>query len=499
MNPSGDFLWVVFLVAAAVVQFSGRGNLWIVLALIGFGLQGFVFTLDMWGVFGYGLPGEMYDFLMLLPLISSALLVIGILVLTRGSLPAARIPAATARGDELNLSTLFTPRNETNSFSRADRLRDEACTRLVAKAGEAGWETIEQRSQAYSPNVWFRIDYSLPSPSTDLSLAAYVTVEIERFDFHRFEHTYRLAVQVGSRKTRIDGLIALDNDTIERIHEHIRDPGKKLKLRNRVRRLPWELWRPANKIKRLRPDWMNIGMPALAIALLAIPFVGPVLTVGVFVWLHLRSRKQQTYVLTSGKPIKDPRTLQWMDSWQASITGLGSLATKVRDGLLSRLRDNAPEDALIEVEKIGYWGTDRWVERDQLVITNRRAIGFVHIVSYGDTLYVAWECHLNSASWVEKKLATGVDRVSGLNVVANGVVAGWHRLNEYDLSDSNFLAEWMHEAVKREVKLRMAEHKIDQEIDFTVQRESRKEALGNPEANDETRRKSRKNVFKRLA
>jgi hypothetical protein len=32
----------------------------------------------------------------------------------------------------------------------------------------------------------------------------------------------------------------------------------------------------------------------------------------------------------------------------------------------------------------------------------------------------------------------------------------------------------MHETLEQEVKLRMAEHRIDQETDFTVQRESRK-------------------------
>ncbi len=54
------------------------------------------------------------------------------------------------------------------------------------------------------------------------------------------------------------------------------------------------------------------------------------------------------------------------------------------------------------------------------------------------------------------------------------------------------------EAVKREVKLRMAEHKIDQEIDFTVQRESRKEALGSSRASEISREKSKTSRFKRL-
>jgi hypothetical protein len=92
-----------------------------------------------------------------------------------------------------------------------------------------------------------------------------------------------------------------------------------------------------------------------------------------------------------------------------------------------------------------------------------------------------------------------VERASGVNVVANRVVAGSHRLNEYDVSDSNFLAEWTHEAVKSEVKLRMAEHKIDQEIDFTVQRESRKDALAASAQTPPSAQKPSTERFRRLA
>ena len=91
-----------------------------------------------------------------------------------------------------------------------------------------------------------------------------------------------------------------------------------------------------------------------------------------------------------------------------------------------------------------------------------------------------------------------MDRKSGENVVAKRVVAGFHQLNEYDISDSNFLTEWLHEIVSREIKLNMAEHKIDQEIDFTIQRESRKDALNKP-GDRETNVKKKVNRFKRLA
>ena len=144
-------------------------------------------------------------------------------------------------------------------------------------------------------------------------------------------------------------------------------------------------------------------------------------------------------------------------------------------------------------------GTDSWVERDQVVVAHRRAIGFVHIEAYGDALFVAWESHLNSASWVEEKLSAGVDKESGLDVVANRVVAGRHQINEYDVSDSNFLSEWIHEAVKQELQLRMAEQKIDQEIDFTVQRESRTAAIISTDGSKQTKKKEKTSRFKRVA
>ena len=398
----------------------------------------------------------------------------------------------------VNLATLFTPRNESNTFSSAERLRDDACPRLVARAKSAGWEVIEQRSQAHSPSVWFRLDYLLPSPTPDVSLCASVAVDIERFDFHRFEHTFTVIVQVGTGITKIRGLIALDDKAVGRIHEHIAVHGRKLRLRNCVRLQPWQLWRPLNTVQRLHRDWTNVILTIIAIVSLVIPFVGWFVTIGIVVALRVRKRRRRTYVLTSGKPMNDPRKLRWMDSWQVSIGQLGPQGSTVRDGIIRRLEGGGPEGATVGAERIGYWGTDSWVEREQIVVRHRRALGFVHVVEYGDVLYVAWEAHLNIASWNEETLATGIDRISKLPVVANRVVAGSFQLNEYDVSDSNFLAEWMHEAVKREVKLRMAEQKIDQEIDFTVQRESRKDALDTPNTTEPAKDRVKKR-FKRLA
>lgn len=395
------------------------------------------------------------------------------------------------------LATLFTPRNETNTFSTAQVLRDEACTRLVQKAKSTGFEIIEQRSQAHSPGVWFRVDYLVTGPNPELSLRMSVAVNIERFDFHRFEHTFTVTVDIGGRVKKVSGLISLDDSDIDSIHDYLINPNRKLRLRNRIRKWPWQLWLPRNKVQQIRRDWTSISLILLAIALVFVPF-GILMTISILFWLYLRAQQRRTYVLTSGRPHTDPRSLLWMDSWQTSIGGLGMLAPATKEGIMTRLRKNGPADASVAVERIGYWGTDRWVERDQIVIIHRRAIGYIHVVPYGGVLYVAWESHLNSASWVEQTLAQGIDRVSGLHVVANRVVAGSFRLNEYDLSDSNFLAEWLHEAVKDEVKLRMAEYQIDQEIDFTVQRESRKNALGASGQATPSDEISRTDRFKRL-
>lgn len=498
MNIANEIVWIGFFIAAYFVVVSKRGNLYLVFALMLFGLRSFLFSLVKWDLISYRDLEDFQEILPVLTVASIVLLVIGIFKIVRGSSLVSANSPIMQDTQGVKLETLFTPRNETNTYSRAEVLRDEACERMVERAKKEGLEVIVQRSQAHSPTVWFRLDFLISSPSPDLSLSASVAVDIERFDFHRFEHTFSITVQVGAKVKKIEGLIAFDDATIETIYQRILTPGKKLKLTNRLRQFPWQYWRPQNKVQRLRPDWLAIGLTALAFLLLWIPIVGVFIAAGVFIWLFLRARRRRTYVLTSGKPFTDPRSLRWMDSWQASILGLGGSASGVQEGIVKRLKSGGPQGASLKVEKIGYWGTDSWVERRQIVVNHRRAIGFLHIEPYGEVLYVAWECHLNSASWVEEKLAQGIDSNSGLDVVANRVVAGWHRLNEYDISDSNFLAEWIHEAVKREIKLRLAELKIDQEIDFTVQRESRTDAISASAETTTPGKKPKTGRFKRL-
>lgn len=492
---TGITISIICFVAAYFVGKSQFGNKFIVGALLVYGSGGLLAFMLMRTEFGYGMGGDLYQVISILPTAALVLLVIGVLVHFKGGAGASAAQMQAAKPTEL--TTLFTPRNDTNSFSRAEQIRDEVCEKLVKKAKARGLEVVAQRSQAHSPTVWFRIDYPLPAPRPDMSLSASVAVEVERFDFHRFEHTLTVTVQVGKKSRKIFGVIALDDASIDAIQAYVLNEVGRLRLQNRVRVWPWELWRPLNKVTRIRPDWTTSILAAVGFVFLQFqPIIGLLFMVFAVI-AFVVNLKKRTYVLTTGKPLTDPRSLLWMDSWQASIFGLGELAPVVYRGVMKRLADRGPQGVRVAVEKIGYWGTDSWVEREQIVLSHRRAMGFIHVVAYGDILYVAWECHLNTASWKEETLATGVDRESAEHVVANRVVASWHVPNEYDVGDTNFLGEWMHEAIKQEVKLRMAEQKIDQEIDFTVQRESRKNAV-TPSGQAEKAMPGR-SVFKRVA
>ena len=392
------------------------------------------------------------------------------------------LPKAAGGGSarvEDNLETLFTPRNDSNSHSRAEVQRDWDFEQLVSRAEETDCKIVKQKSQPHDNGIFFRIDYQLPVADEDLSLRVWVGADYELFDYHKYENTFTLTVKIGRKIKKIPGIIKLSNDDYDAIHDYAIGKIKELKVLNRVRCQPWQLWLPRNKVERLRPDWVGMGILAGALVGMAIPMVGPFVALGAVIGFVIRFRSRHTYVMTTGKPEEDPRALRWLDSWQVNIAELGPKKRDFKIGLMKRLVGDAAKGIKVETEKVGYWGPDGWVEREQIVVKHRRAFGFVHIVSYGEALYVGWESHLNAASWVERTLASGVDRKSGLDVAANRVEFGFHKLNEHDLGDANYLSEWLHQTVRSELKLQMAESKIDQEIDFSIQRESRTNAVSN--------------------
>lgn len=470
-----DVLWIAYLILAWFLHSTRRGNLPLIVGLVGMAVNPLFFTLLRYELLPYEAHQAFQPIQPFIALFAVAALVLGIVKLARGG--AAASQAQFTDGASVNLGSLFAPRNTTNTVSRAETLRDAALERLLALAKGDRLQVVVQKSNPHSPSAWLRIDYSMPSSDPAVTLRAYVSITVARYDYHRFEHAFLVDAQVGTQRRQVDNVLNIDERAAREIHDFVTIPGKRLRLDRRFRDVPWALWRPVNKVQRIKADWVSAALLSLGVILLLFP-PGFLVSAAIFLWFYLRQRKRRTHVLTTGRPPADPRSLRWMDSWQASIGRLAPYSDTVRQKLVEALTRGAPPELAVGMENFTYWGVDSLVSREQVAVRYRRALGFMHVVPYGDSLYVAWECHLNNAVWNEEILARGVDRVTGNDVVACRATAGQLALNEYDLADSNFLGEWMHESLKRELKLQMSEQKIDQEIDFTVQRESRKQALG---------------------
>jgi hypothetical protein len=388
-------------------------------------------------------------------------------------------------GTAAEMGSLTIPRNTTNSFTRAEQLRDQLYSRFE-QAASAGIDAIGFTSYRESGQVWFRFDYRLPSPKENLSLRSSLAVTVERFDFHRHELLLTIEITHGARKTALDGVLPNLSDADIRMLVDAAQSGRRISplTSGRVRSSPLQLWRPSNSVTTLQPDfkqWGLVGLCVLGAVLTALPIalLGVLVLLGAGLALYLYMHQRKTFVLSTGKPIYDPRAGLRLDFWQASIQQLGPRRTAIRQNLLDRLAATSPEGTLVIPEQIWYPGVDGKVEREQIVVRFQRGMGFVQIESYGEDLFVGWDTYVNSGTWAEETLSRGVDRVSGTYAVANRVIPGTLRPSEYDVHDGNFLTEWLHAAVVRTVRLAMEEAKIDQEVDFTIQRGTRNMASGN--------------------
>ncbi len=496
MDTFFSFAWVGYLAVAGYLLISRRGNVLLLLGLVGMSLGGLSYALERWEVLSLSDLEPFQQAISVASPISIVFLLLGVLGLAlRQSQVGAEVQGSRAE----NVATLIVPRSESNTYAQAESLRDEACDRLAALAQADGIKVFVQKSNAYSPDVWFRIDYWLPESDPNVSLRAFVAVTVERLEFHRFSNLFTVQTRAGTEVKRFSGLLAIDDDAAARIHRHLTTTGVKLRLSRRVREYPWQLWRPSNKIKRIRPDWALLAGIVGALATSLVPVIGPLLVMVGLLAVFLWSRKRRTYVLTSGRPLTEPRRLSWMDSWQVTVGGLAPATDAFSAEVKARILAGAPPDLALSVERIAYWGVDGQIQRDQIAVRHRRALGLVHVVPYGENLYVGWECHLNSAAWIESPVARGIDRMTGRLVHANRVVSGSHQLNEYDVADANFLSEWLHQAIRRELTLKIAEFNIDQEIDFSIQRESRKDALESSATHSGAAKPAAKKLFQRTA
>lgn len=211
----------------------------------------------------------------------------------------------------------------------------------------------------------------------------------------------------------------------------------------------------------LWPESSGFAMPLVLVAGVAAALLAIV-----------RNRRLRT-VYNPGRPLVDPRMLRLADYWHVVLPSLGGDVARAQNDFVDEVRRHTPSQLSVRIETIAFRGAEGKEERDQVVLSFRRGLVFCHFYAYGEDLYVGWDAYLNRGKWVEVTLARGVSRESGRPVIVNSVQPGHDRLCEYDIVDLNCLIEWTHSVLTRLVKRIAKEHRIDEEIDFTIQRAER--------------------------
>jgi hypothetical protein len=237
-----------------------------------------------------------------------------------------------------------------------------------------------------------------------------------------------------------------------------------------------------------------LGVVALAImflmSLLLLDRVfNPVVFVGLAVLVWILNIYRRRLIWTTGRPEADPRIMIRMDSWQALLIGLGSERDAVRDAVVAELKSNADASWSVAEERIWHWGLDGKEERQQTVVSFRSALAFLHFTAYGGDLYVAWDAHINRGTWTEKPVGRGTSVETGALCEVHTIAPAQRPISEYDVSDANCVLERVHAVVTRVLRRKLAEHRLDQEIDFSIVREQRAGIAG--EERDKQREKPR--------
>jgi hypothetical protein len=414
-------------------------------------------------------------------------------------------------------------------WRRSNEARDAIYDSLAGICRELEFDVLINRSPDFVYPNWVSLHAWLPTETPGITRRIGLVVELHLVPHHRFEITYLLKIFRNNKERVFKFLVSLDpkfqRDWILHLLQDKRKPSwRHLKIREKV----WALWMPNNYFKSIRTfrdpvasiGWILFLITGVFFAL-SVGGRNPVGDqVGLFMYrfglmsqtttydelptifleyalgfcvpavaLLVLAARRKVYHMNSGRPEGQPRRLRTADSWSGLLPGIGRQQGEARQRFITALRSSAGEKREIRMETISYVTPTGKREREQIVLTEGRAILFCHIYAYEEDLLIGWDAHLNIGEWTEKKLAQGIHRALRTKVVVNTVVPGTVTPNEYDLIDLNGLTDWAHSNLVRIVKQLIAEHKLDEEIDLTIVRGERQSLLGQPE--DSARRKSR--------
>ncbi len=403
-------------------------------------------------------------------------------------------------------------RNKDNVTDKVEAVRDRIYDFFRQACAAEGVDAVILKSYPFNDPVW--VDFQCwvrrtgDEHLTDRSTSKLTILPRE---FHQFDHEINLEIKEGQKTKSYRSIVDLDRANVKALVRYMlrRTDSNNFGFK-RVRSRGWELWLPKNDITGLSKDWLGLSKPFLyligslfllafpvigmavsdwldpstpfayligSLFLLAVPVIGMLLLMAAL-GLTLYTSWRRTYFLSPGKPVHEPRKLLRMDSWQTLVRDIGGESQKVKAAVKKELSIGLSEGVQLGDEKIWYAGVDGPEEREQIVVTFRRGIGFIHIYSYGKDLYVGWDAHVNAGTWKEKQVADGLEPQTGEYCRVNTIESDWHIPNEYDITDTNCLIEWIHAAVTNVTKRILAEYQIDQEIDFQILRGERQNVVG---------------------
>ena len=383
-------------------------------------------------------------------------------------------------------------RNDSNSITKAEKTRDEIHRLFVETCENLKLTSDIYKSPPFNQSIWVKVIISKKTEG-EATVRGHVAIEIIPREYHEFDPVISISYFDGKNKTSYRSLISLNKKDCEDICNYLAGNTNKRKIKARkCKYYPWEILYPKNKL--LTSFQMN-RFDSLTVILLIAVFLSSLheklvffgyLIAGIIIIYKLMQTKR-IFNLTSGKPSQEPRELAGLDSWQAVIYDIGvkseSVKKKTLESLLSKIELSnthrssgyVTDNVTINEEHIWYEGIDGKIERKQIVVGLRRALLFLHIYEYGTDLYIGWDAHINFGYWDEKIIASGELRETGNLTNLISVEASWKQPNEYDITDANFLIEWVHSVITRVVKSVVKEYQIDQEIDFSILREQRQE------------------------
>ena len=393
------------------------------------------------------------------------------------------------------------PKNRVNEdalFQKVEVERDRVYSILYAILAEQGikGEVTKSAPYEYTTQILIRLWHHDESKGTQYRGEA--TITVTPHPSKRYPLTLEIKANSGGRKRTIKRVIDFNRFSAGALITFLSSPTSKLK-RSAFKRHGL-IFNKNKLIKRPGVGYLLLAglMPTFAIGSIFIMALQPIVGIATFlisssIFIIFVRRKERVH--NNGVPPQNPRNLVRMDSWQSVIIELGDYSEQVKNQVKHELIDGKHEEAVIDEEEVSYLSTQGKSVRNQVVVNFRRAIAFVEIHQYGTDLYVDWEAYLNLGVWKEVPAGVGYDSDNKCKVKYMEVERAIEGVNEYDISDANFLIEWVHACLTRVVRQLKKELSIDQEFDFTIQRSDRRAVLHE----GEQKAKSGGRKFKRSA